>query len=264
MTSSEPSVGLDHFEPAIDDGNGYRVRLRDLEFLNISEQEIHEWRGRRAPLGMSALQYDAFRRGLCEALAADGVAPGGCDVRLKGSSADFFSGYHKLMPKGRDEIIDLFRELRGRIPEVWEIQEIQRRLTSVWIDDGVYPSRRPFDSMHRLGVARAPSDYDIQLSSDAVVTRCDAILHDLGQSATGLRVRHPVYDFVRKDLVEYALPRLFLFVLRMADALGRHVSVAVFASSGPSDASASAGLLSAHFRRTDWLVDLPHSFTGSD
>ena len=51
------------------------------------------------------------------------------DLRVKGSSASFFSGHHKAMPQSRSGVIDAFRTCRGRFPERWEIDEIMRRLT---------------------------------------------------------------------------------------------------------------------------------------
>jgi len=40
----------------------------------------------------------------------------------------------------------------------------------------------------------------------------------------------------------------------MADALGRHVTLAVFPSAGPPDTSATFGELSAHFRESDLVL----------
>ena len=52
----------------------------------------------------------------------------------------------------------------------------------------------------------------------------------------------------------YVLPRLWAMSLHMADALGRHVTLAVFPSAGPPDTSATFGELSAHFRESDLVL----------
>lgn len=118
------------------------------------------------------------------------------------------------------------------------------------------PVRRPFDSLWRLTLSREPSDIDLQIASDAIVRRCETALHALGQRATDLRVRNEAYSFIRKDLVEDALPYLYLFSLRMSDALGRDLNIAIFPSAGPPDLAADIGALSSHFRDEDWLVRL--------
>lgn len=253
MTQSATSP--DAFHPPIDDGTGYHVRRRDLAFLGLSADDVGAWQAQSIPLGMSAIQYAGFCEQLAEALVRDGIAPT-ADIRLKGSAAEFFSGYHKPMPCSRDELIDLFRDVRDRLPSGWEIDEIERRRDQ-WIADGVFPSRRPFDSMFRLTVDREPSDYDLQISSDEAVSRCIKCLEALGQDPTDLRVKHRAYNFIRKHLVEEALPYLYRFTLRTSDQLGgRHVSVALFDASGPPDTTATDGPLSAHHRDNDWRVRL--------
>jgi hypothetical protein len=247
----------DHLDPPIGGGSGYFVRDRDLRFLDISEAEVAFWRTQSVPLGLSKLQYDGFRDDLLDAFRLDGLAIQDCDVRLKGSAAAFFSGHHKRLPWLPGEILDAFRDCRGRIPKGWELAEIDHRLHRLWITDGVFPARRPFDSMARLGISREPSDIDLQVSSDEIVQRCVAELQALGQDATEVRIKHPTYNFVRKDLVEYAAPNLYLFALRTSDALNRHMSIAIFPSEGPPDVSDQIGELSSHFRDIDWLIAGP-------
>lgn len=246
----------DHLEPPISDGSGYRVRERDLRFLRLEHDQIELWRRRVAPLGMSERQYVGLRAELAAAIRRDHISPGDCDVRLQGSAARFFSGAHKVLPTTRDDLIDAFRDLRKRLPSEFEVEEIESRLTESWLTDGDAPVRRPFDSLWRLTLARAPSDIDLQIASDAIAQRCERALDALGQPATDLRVRNQEYAFIRKDLVEDALPYLYRFSLRMSDALGRNVSVAVFPSAGPPDLEPDIGALSSHFRDDDWLVSL--------
>jgi hypothetical protein len=251
------SLARDCLNPPIGDGSGYLVRDRDLHFLAISKAGVALWRTQRVPLGMSEIEYAGFCTDLLTALQRDDVTLEDCDVRLKGSAAEFFSGHHKRLPRTADEILDVFRECRQRVPQQWELEEIDHRLNRVWITDGEFPSRRPFDSMSRLGISREPSDIDLQVSSDEIVNRCVATLQQLGQRPTELRLNHPVYNFVRKDLIEDVVPHVYLFSLRTSDALGRHVSVVVFPGKGPPDVSDRVGELSAHFRERDWVVSLP-------
>jgi len=247
-------VSKDAIEPPIPDGSGYHARSRDLMFLGIDSDALDRWRSRRSPLGMSAIQYDGFRRALLRALERDDLSLDACDIRLKGSSAEFFSGHHKQLPRGLDAIVDLFRATRGRMPESWEISEIEHRLRNQWITDGEFPRRRPFDSLYRLSIAREQSDVDLQIASDEVVRRCEEVIVERGLSPEGARLAHPVYDFVQKDLIESATPHLYLFALRASDALNRHVSLAIFPSSGPRNTTQTHGPLSAHFRDGDWKI----------
>lgn len=131
---------------AIDD-SGYRVTPRDCEFLGVSPQDVRDWHERQAPLGMSPEQYGEFRDTMYDGLRADGIGPEQVDARLQGSSANFFSGPHKTLPT-ESEITD---------------PEAKRRYRERRGDAQQHPRRRPFDSMHKLGLDHEPSDYDVQL-----------------------------------------------------------------------------------------------------
>lgn len=174
-------------EPPITDGSGYRVAERDLDFLAITMDQVARWRT-GTPLGLSQIQFDALCVELASALQDDGVELESIDIRVKGSSASFFSGHHKAMPRSRSDVIDAFREIRKRFPERWEIDEIMRRLTEEWLTVGPWPQRGPFDALHRVNVAREPSDYDLQISSDEIVRRCEDALTNRGQDASEVRV----------------------------------------------------------------------------
>lgn len=145
---------------------------------------------------------------------------------------------------------------RGLFPTDWEIDNSWLRLRDDWIDDGDWPTQRPFDAMHRVRVALEPSDIDLQISSDAMVNRCEEVLRDAGLPVTESRFVHPVYNFIRKDLVESAAPFLFRATRRLGEYFGRNVSVAVFPSAGPPDVSDRWPELSAHHKPDDWLIDL--------
>lgn len=244
----------DELLPPIEDNSGYRVRERDLAFLSISDEQIASWRQREHPLGMSAITYPEFERQFVEALIADGLATRDCDVRLKGSAVEFFSGAHKELPRSEPDIIRTYLQHRGRTPEAWELGDIVDRLDRVWLSDGAGPRRRPFDSMYRLNIAQYPSDFDVQLSSDELVARCAEILAREGRGVEELTVQNSHYDFVERYLVQKAAPNLYLFGLRMTDALGRGVNIAVFPSSGPREVPNDP--LSSHFHDTDWRLDL--------
>lgn len=247
----------DRIHPPISDDTGYLVRYRDLRFLNIAEGSLAPWRAKALPLGLSERQYKGLRKDLLAALRDDGLRPDDCDIRLQGSSAGFFSGTHKQFPRARGEVFDMFVESRERLPRDWEMKEIDYRLTQVWITDGAFPGRRPFDSMHCLGISRDRSDIDLQISSDEIVGRCVAELKRLGQDPTEARIKHPTYNFVKKYLVEAVAPETYLFSLRTGDALNRGVSIAVFPSEGPPTVSDRDGAVSSHFRDSDWLISLP-------
>jgi len=247
---------MDVLEPPLGDGSGYFVRRRDLSFLQITPTAFNEWRKREVPLGLSAIQHHGLLEDLAAALYRDGLDASDCDIRLKGSSAEFFSGPHKRFPKAKDEVIDLFRDTRSRFPAEWEVAEIFNRLTGAWIRDGDFPTRRPFDSLFQLGIQREPSDLDLQICTDEIISRCEDLLAASGQEITTVRIQHASYNFVRKDLVADACPNLYLFSLRMCDALKRNVSLAVFPSTGPPNTSPEQGDLSAHFRKTDWRLTL--------
>ena len=242
--------------PAVVDDSGYRLTSRDLTFLQITRNAFDAWSEGKLPLGFSSNTYDALASGIRKALDDDGVDPGNVDVRLKGSSTRFFSGFHKELPTTPDNIVNAFRELRGRFPELFELDEIADRLGGQWPPPET-PLRRPFDSMHRLGIDRVSSDYDLQICSDEIVAKCDAVAVRAGITVTREVTHHDVYNFVRRDLVRSAMPRLTAFATLMSDALGRDVTLAVFESGGPPDHSAEIGDLSAHFRASDWCLLTP-------
>jgi hypothetical protein len=159
------------------------------------------------------------------------------------------------LPRTEPDIVSAYFELRERTPDPWELQEIVDRLDRRWLSDGHGPQRRPFDAMYRLNIAQYKSDFDLQLSSDELVERCERVLQLEGKGVEHLTVNDPKYNFVRHFLVEKTAPSLYLFGLRMTDRLeGRGVGIAVFASSGPEELPGDP--LSSHFRETDWQVAL--------
>lgn len=178
-----------------------------------------DWADRTAPLGQTPAQFREFTRTLFAALHADGLDPAAVDVRLQGSSARFFSGAHKSLPDR-------------------------------WYHDGPdRPLRRPFDSMHRLGLEE-PSDYDVQISSDTMVAIARRIAD---REYPDLSLHHPKYGFVRKEIAERAFPHLMAWAESQTALLGRDVVPALFTGAGPPDRSDTG--VSSHFDDSDWIIE---------
>lgn len=248
----------DHVKPAIRDTSGYRVRNRDLRFLQIDRVHVQDWQRGSRLLGISQIQYQAFLEALAKALVTDGIDIADCDIRIQGSSSQFFSSPAKTLPRTRKELIRVFVDLRERTPDFWELEEIDARL-AVWLTDENNPHQRPFDSMYRLGMATEPSDIDLQISSDVIVDKVYAVLQERGAEPDEAWVHHQHYDFVKKPLLQAACEELWLFSQRFSEALQRGVSIALFRSAGPADHSGEPGAISSHFKPTDWVIHLPEA-----
>ena len=219
------------------DDSGYRVTPDDCEFLGIDPEEVANWAIREAPLGMTPEQFGEFRDGLFDGLRTDGLTPDQVDVRLQGSSANFFSGAHKTLPTA-DEITN---------------PEALRRYEE-WRGDATdHPLRRPFDSMYRLTLDHEPSDYDVQISSDAMIAQAELVRQ---QSYPDVPLLSRKYGFLDKDVARDAFPGLYEWAKQQSQALGRPVVPAIFPSAGPPDHSATSPV-SAHFRDTDWRLQPP-------
>ncbi len=238
----------------VDERSGYCCCSEDFSFLGISKESIGAYLHRLAPLGMTTGQYALFVDSLRDALFRDGVNE--VDVRLKGSSVDFFSGYHKLLPWTRLETVETYRYLHRRLPYALQVDHILATMEAIWPSAQPRPSRRPFDSLFVLGLSPERSDYDLQLSSDIITNRAIKLIEELGLEANELTVHSTQYAFIRKDLVEEVCPYLHLWTVRQREALGRLVSVAVFPARGPLNREEEIGPQSAHFRPTDWVVDI--------
>jgi hypothetical protein len=244
--------------PTFRDDSGYVITSEDLDYLSITRDAFNRWLSEELPLGFSSITYEGFVDELTHALRRDGIDPGQVDIRLKGSSTAFFAGRHKTMPATRSEMVEAFRRLRGRLPCLFEVREIESRINKRWpLDLDALPLQRPFDAMHTMGIDRVRSDYDLQLSSDAIVAKCESYAEALGISPTRETTHHNVYNYVRWDLVRATMPYLTRFTDLMSDALQRDVSIAVFESAGPADLSAVVQGLSSHFKSTDWRITCP-------
>ncbi|MET9318696.1 hypothetical protein ABZX75_00630 [Streptomyces sp. NPDC003038] len=232
------------------DDTGYEIRAEDLEYLGLDEEQVEAWQRFEAPLGMNPEQFTEFRESLNEALAADGIDPEQVDIRLQGSSAQFFSGSHKDFPTEQD---------------LADQPEALSRLTE-WMGDRTEserPARIPFDAKHLLGVEDAdgtpepPSDYDVQLSSDSMVAKAKETWEAADPEARRPDVIHPKYDFVDKETVQETFPALHAWKEHWEEETGREVAPALFTSEGPPDRTDVGKGISTHFRETDWIINRP-------
>jgi hypothetical protein len=219
------------------DGTGYQIQQRDLDFLGITDEQYGWWADRSAPLGMTPEQYVEFRLTLLEALQAEGVSPDEVDIRLKGSSAEFFSGIHKTLFTEDD--------LAGN-------PDALARLAEWFGDDQNRPTRRPFDAHHKLGIEE-PSDYDLNISCSRLVEVARA-LWESGRYDGEFTQGH---GYVKKTVMADAFPTLQQWSDHWSAVLGRDVSHAIFVSDGPYDTSQVGTGISVHFRDTDWTVHRP-------
>ncbi|MBQ1074639.1 hypothetical protein KBX06_15895 [Micromonospora sp. C31] len=215
------------------DDSGYRIQRRDCEFLGLTPDAVVGWAERRAPLGLTPPAFEQMAAALFDALEADGVRHDQVDIRLQGSSSNFFSGAHKRLPT-EEQISDH--------PEAVERMR-------AWRGGGVLPVRRPFDSMYKLGLEE-PSDFDFQISSDVMVERAVAV----GNSDfPDLCVVNKSYGFVTKKVARKCFPALFAWAEEYSKLSGREVVPAVFPGVGPPNRSADG--VSSHFRPADWIIE---------
>jgi hypothetical protein len=213
------------------DDSGYRIQPRDCEFLGISPEQVEHWANREAPLGMTPSEFKEFSNSLYDALAREGFSANDLDMRLQGSSARFFSGEHKALELDSDD------------------PAVQARIETWFGDDENRPLRRPFDSMHQLGLDSEPSDYDVQISSDSMVDACRR-QWDADGSHGDLVNRK--YGFIDKRLFKNMFPTLWEWAAQWERRTGRPVVPALFASSGPPDTTPTG--VSSHFRESDWRL----------
>lgn len=233
-----------------DDVNGYTPLPNHQSFLGLSIPELTDCFKQQCPLGMTPPQFTDFKTSLQTALARDGLTD--CDVRLKGSSAVFYSGWHKLMPYHAEVLFKTFEASRKRPPKSWELNNHQNAVDSVW-SEFLRPLRRPFDSMHRIGIDLYPSDYDVQVSSDQLAARVKARAASLPGGVPDLISDNG--GFFKTDIVEFVCPELTIqWAPKQGGRLRRQVAVRAFPAVGPPNQTAKIGHLSSHFRPTDWIL----------
>ncbi|GAB3950575.1 hypothetical protein GCM10029976_085510 [Kribbella albertanoniae] len=225
------------------DDSGYAIARRDIEFLQISPQQVRWMMTGESPLGLTPELYREFGSEMLEALERDGVDASQVDIRLKGTGAEFYSGLHKTLPTEA--------ELAGN-------PEALQRMQDWFGDDQNRPLRRPYDSMYRLGLAPEPSDFDLDINSSAAVRAARSHWRENHND------RYPGdfmggHGYLDNQAVRGSLPNLSDWSKRWEDKLGRPLSLGVFESSGPFDATVLGRELSSHFKDTDWVIHHPQT-----
>jgi hypothetical protein len=237
---------------AVADDSGFLLTVSHVEFIGLNGRHIADWRSRRAPFGMSPWQYREFCNTLFAAVRADRIAD--VDARLKGSAAVLYSGRHKHLPPTLREYEETLDRHLGTTPTAKEMDDLRDRIEKFHRFQG-QPLRRPFDSMHKLGLDAYPSDYDVQLSSGAIEARCKTLLGTFPGLASNLT--HPTYGFLNDKLVAAVIPNILVWASRCTINLGRTVAVKAFGASGPANQVSTIGDLSSHFRSDDWILEAP-------
>lgn len=245
-----------------EDCNGYIPVPDYLTFHGkLSQQDLDDCYSQQRPLGMTDPQFFHFKDSLVAALLRDGITftPEKCDVRLKGSSAGFYSGWHKLMPYHREVLRDVFLDSYKRAASEAELDSIEAEVKRAWPNKYFRPVRKPFDALSLIGINPTPiynlSDYDVQVSSDEIGGRVAAYASVLGIPP----VAKPDMGFYDTEIVAIVCPELDDWTLDQTTKLGRNVSVRVFKRTGPDDKTATIGHLSSHFRDPwgpgrDWRI----------
>ncbi|MET8298159.1 NUDIX domain-containing protein [Streptomyces sp. NPDC005180] len=222
------------------DDSGYAITKRDLDFLGINPIQIKWLVTGEAPMGMTPELYQQFRMEMLQALQRDGIGAGDVDIRLKGTGADFFSGIHKTVPREED------------LPAGQASQRLRE-----WLGDSQdRPVRRPYDLMWRLSAETEPSDFDLDINSTAIVraARDHWNAHYADRYPGDFMGGH---GYLEKQTVKETLPALAAWAGKWEESLGRPISLGVFESSGPFDATQLGRPLSSHFRATDWIIHRP-------
>lgn len=233
------------------------MRPADITFLGLTGGAVTAYSTKTLPLGMTAAQYSDFTTTLHAAIKRDGITT--YIASLKGSSVEFFSGHHKKMPfegvkVDRSAIRAEFRKGHNRSPTPLELETIVEKLVLQWPVDSQRPRRRPFDAFFKLGISTEPSDYDVSLSSDEVMSKVVNLLKAFRLRPTKALIETAPYGFINKKVFNQLFPEIEAWRRDQTTALGRPVTVAAFPACGPPNASKKIGPLSSHRRPTDWGV----------
>jgi hypothetical protein len=206
-------------------------------------------------------QFDDFKMSLKQAVSDDGLSLTDCDIRLKGSSANFYSGWHKLMPYHREVLRDEFLRAYERNAEETELDNILAEIKKGFPNKFLRSIRRPFDSMTRIGVSPTVkdnlSDYDVQVSSGEVERKVRDKAEELGMPI--IEVGKEDYGFFNEKITDIVCRQLQTqWPSLQTIKLGRNVNVKIFSASGPPNLTAKIGNLSSHLRGIgpgeDWKI----------
>lgn len=237
----------------ISDGHGYTITAQDAWFFGMSGAQLANWRSRRAPLTLSPAEFSTFVHELYAAAAADGL-DGSLDLRLKGSSAGFWSNPMKAMPGDAEEAAELYQSKTKAWPTKAWCARVAKRFAQ-WLgpdrvgDKDAVPTYRPFNALFTLGILDEKSDVDVQLSSNQAAAKIDAVCAADGISPC----QDKAYGFYRKTPTFKALPAITAVMDRWAEAFQLDFTYAVFPSGGPDNFLSS-------FRPTDWVLSTPCTY----
>ena len=243
--------------PLLMDDSGYQMRQSDLVLVGVPNEDLAAMLDGERPLGMSKEVYEEFVRSLLYALRRDRVDV--ADVRVQGSSVNFFSGRHKFMPYEREDIYLLYLKYRQDLDPKdrgisnLRLNQIVKSIEDQWPDKDERPRRPIFDALYTFGISRDKSDCDVQISSDRMYELVDEHFEYLGLKPGKIEVDDPDYAYMDEDHLYQVFDNLGAWVEKMFILLGRKVEVAVFRSAGPPLTSGHVGM-SSRFRDNDWIL----------
>lgn len=221
------------------DDQGYVARPRDLHVAGVDDAALRAMQSRQAPLGFTEETWAACMSELRTALVRAGL--GDADVRIRGSATTFFSGGHKRFPQSMAQLLE-----QGSL-RVMPDDELLQRWQALGFDEGDLPHYHFFDSRYKLGLSTEPSDYDIQLSSDALATRIQDYTFQHPDEAESIVSPHGGH--YRHEYVVKLFPELGEWAESWTQTTGRDVNIASFAGAGPAGSS--------RFADNDWRVVVP-------
>jgi hypothetical protein len=216
--------------------------------------QLADWRARKAPLTLSPAEFNRFTHELYAAAEADGL-DGRLDIRLKGSSARFWSNPTKSMPRNAAQAAEIYEAENNQWPSKAWCRTVAKRFAQ-WLgpdrvgDKDAVPRYRPLNALPVLGISDDKSDIDLQISSDQAAQKASAVCAADEVSPC----KAEPYGFFHKASSRKALPAITAVMKRWADTYGIDFTFAVFDNSGPDN------YLSA-FRPTDWIVAPPCGHT---
>ncbi|NUS42791.1 MAG: GNAT family N-acetyltransferase, partial [Mycobacteriaceae bacterium] len=210
--------------PTATDPSGYVTTSRELALANVTVSAYADMTDGRAPLGFDPESWRLCVDELRQALLADGISD--ADVRLKGTSAYFYSGdATKVFPQSTAEVESMARTASDATrvdANVLVERAVQNYREAGYGNDAAKPSRAFFDSANRLGISIERSDYDFQLCSDILGRRFD----DLARSE-GIDV-YTKGDWYSPYLLGRVAPELQQWVARWEEIQNRWISVATY------------------------------------
>lgn len=217
-----------------DPGTGLELTDRQIEALGLTRERVENWQQGKAPLCFeSPEQYEQFKQDIVSAMAADGIPADQFQAAAKGSNVRVFSR-NKRLPSAEELAAD---------PELAAALEPLR-----FTPGGPLPFNRPVDAEHRLGFGeRMPSDFDVQISSDAAVRKITEWHQAVARSEQD-DLNNRKYGFMNRDSVAEVLPNLTRTAYDWSVRLGRDVTPSVF---GLHDWPAMP------FKPRDWVINAP-------